>query len=180
MLRLELQCAIFHKCGLVQLHCGEKVGNGKTARWVWPFKTYQANAEGGGLRGAATSMFDEGIEEEAEEDEKDDDGPGAAAPSDTVLQLQSRSSKKVNSSQDLIAGAGVAPRGSTKRKELQRKLWSRQNSGGAGSGFKVVGASVVAVEHLQSMVSSPRSQQSNGRQSKGRRHLRRRRVGNSK
>ena len=35
----------------------------------------QANAEGGGT-GGRRSMFDQGIEEEAEEDELDDDGPG--------------------------------------------------------------------------------------------------------
>lgn len=173
VLRLELQLGVLHRCGLISLHCGEKVGRGRGAEWVWPFKTYQANAEGGGLRGASTSMFDEEVEEEAEEDERDDDGPGAMAPSATVLELQSSvqsglkksangSSGKpraVTSSKDLAESGPLAKGKSTKRLKLQQKL----SSGGGDSGaLRVVGATLVTVEHLKQGLLSPRGGAANG------------------
>ena len=76
VLRLELQLNFLHRLGLISLSCGQKVGTGKDAKWVFEFKSYQANSEGGGT-GGRRSMFDQDVEEEAEADEKDDDGPGA-------------------------------------------------------------------------------------------------------
>ena len=84
VLRLELQLTIFSRMGLVSLNCGEKVGTGKDAVWVYNYRNYQPNAEGGGTRGAKASMFDEDVEKEAEEDAEDDEGPGAGSADDTL------------------------------------------------------------------------------------------------
>ncbi len=43
-------------------------------RYIFSFRKYEENAEGGGARGGKPSMFDKAIEKEAELDELDDDG----------------------------------------------------------------------------------------------------------
>jgi len=77
VLRLELQLLVFNRCGLVTLHCGKRVVEGDQETWVFTYRNYEANAEGGGRRGSKPSMFDHEVEKFAEDDERDDDGPGA-------------------------------------------------------------------------------------------------------
>jgi len=163
VLRLELQLQVFHKCGCISLHCGEKVDTGKGkggVKYVYPFKTYQANAEGGGTRGATRSMFDEGIEEEAEEDEKDDDGPGANGDGVGTANVV----KIIGSAKDLAAQH--AEKGSARRLALNAKLASKTAAlqgagdgkvGGGRSGFKamkIVGASVMMIDAADTGISS--------------------------
>jgi hypothetical protein len=75
VLRLELQLLVFNRCGLVTLHCGKRVVEGDQETWVFTYRNYEANAEGGGRRGSKPSMFDHEVEKFAEDDERDDDGP---------------------------------------------------------------------------------------------------------
>jgi len=76
VLRLELQLLVLSRCGLVTLNCGSRVNTEDGAMWVFNYRNYVANAEGGG-RGGKKSMFEDDVERFAEDDERDDDGPGA-------------------------------------------------------------------------------------------------------
>jgi hypothetical protein len=141
-LRLELQLSKFHKMGCISLNCGTKVGSGKDAQWVWSFKSYQANAEGGGTRGRR-SMFDQGIEDEAEEDELDDDGPGAA---DGDVSRATPAMVRMNT----MANVKVS-----KRAQLEQELEMRKSTNNAGGDssralekMRVVGARVAMVTSL--------------------------------
>ena len=91
VLRLELQLIAASKLGWIELSCGKKVGTGADAIYVYEYRNYTPNAEGGGTRGARASMFDEEVEKEADEDAADDDGPGAGEHVDvnnvTIQQL---------------------------------------------------------------------------------------------
>ena len=84
VLRLELQMLWANRMGLMTLNCGERVGKGKDATYVYAYRNYVANAEGGGTRGAKASMFDDEVEKEADEDAEDDGGPGGGSLDDTL------------------------------------------------------------------------------------------------
>jgi len=74
ILRLELQMHVLIRLRLINLHCGEKVDLGTETRWVHSYRNYEANAEGGGMRGTKPTMFDAAVERACAEDELDDDG----------------------------------------------------------------------------------------------------------
>lgn len=79
VLRLELQMLVASRMGLVNLNCGTRKGG----LWVFNYRNYKPNAEGGGT-GGRTSIFDADVEKEAAEDEEDDDGPGGGNEDDTL------------------------------------------------------------------------------------------------
>jgi len=117
VLRLELQVKFLHRCRLMTLNCGEQITDPMTAEsiWVYRYKTYERNAEGGGARGRQTSMFSEAVEDQADKEVNDDDGSGAD-DTDALAEMSVEASTRLSSGERPALTAESLHRHSTLRR----------------------------------------------------------------